>query len=146
MRKLILAALVVGVATVAVVALASPPPVAPASPPAGKAASRRLQPRVTPEMLRHSRLQDILYFVDIVYTLGALILLLRSRLSAKLRDLAERATKSKFLAGMLYVILLVLALTVLELPLTIYAGYVVPHQFDLTSQTLASWIADQAKE
>ena len=97
-------------------------------------------------MLRHSRLQDILYFVDVVYTLGALILLLRSRLSAKLRDLAERATKSKFLAGMLYVILLVLALTVLELPLTIYAGYVVPHQFDLTNQTIASWIADQAKE
>src|SRR5437763_16098147 len=126
MRKLILAALVVGAATVAVVALASPPvapPVAPASPPAGKAASRRLQPHGTPEMLRHSRLQDILYFVDIVYTLGVLILLLRSRLSAKLRDLAERAAKSKFLAGMLYVILLVLALPVLGLPLTLCARH-----------------------
>ena len=76
MRKLILAALVVGVATVAVVALASPPPpVAPASPPAGKAASRRLEPKVTSEMLRHSRLQDVLYFVNVIYGLGVLVLL-----------------------------------------------------------------------
>jgi STE24 endopeptidase len=146
MRKLILAALVVGAAA-AVVVLASPPPsVAPASPPAGKAASRRLQPRVTPEMLRHSRLQNILYFVNIAYTLAALVLLLRSRASAKMRDLSERATKPKFLSGMLYVLLLVLAMTALELPLTIYEDYVVPHQFDLTNQTLPSWITDQVKE
>jgi Zn-dependent protease with chaperone function len=146
MRKLILAALVVGVATVAVVALASPAAGAPASPPAGKAASRRLEPRVTPEMLRHSRLQDILYFINIAYTLAALVLLLRSRASAKMRDLAERAIKSKYLSATLYVVLLVLALTIIELPLTIYEDYIVPHQFDLTSQTLPSWIADQAKE
>jgi len=146
MRKLILAALVVSAATVAVVALASPQQVAPASPPAGKAASRRLEPRVTPEMLRHSRLQNILYFLNIAYTLAALILLLRTRASAQMRDLAERATKSKYLSATLYVVLLVLALTLIELPLTIYEGYVVPHQFDLTNQTLPSWIADQAKE
>jgi STE24 endopeptidase len=131
-------------ATLAVVALAQP--VAPASPPAAKAASRRLQPTVTPEMLRHSRLQDTLYFVNIAYTLIALIFLLRSKASAKLRDLSERATKKKFLSGTLYVAYLVLALTILELPLTIYEDYVVPHQFDLTNQTLTSWITDQAKE
>jgi len=63
-----------------------------------------------------------------------------------MRDLAERATKSKYLSATLYVILLVLALTLIELPLTVYEGYVVPHQFDLTNQTLPSWISDQAKE
>jgi len=150
MRKLILFGILV--AGAAAVVLASPPQskvqvkVAPASPPAGKAASRRLQPTVTPEMLRHSRLQDTLYFINTAYTLAALVLLLRSRASAKLRDLAERATNHKFLSGTLYVVLLVLVMTVLELPLTIYEGYVVPHQFDLTNQTLPSWIGDQAKE
>jgi STE24 endopeptidase len=145
MRKLILAALVVGVAAVAVVALASPPPVAPASPPAVKAASRRLEPKVTPEILRHSRLNDVLYFVNVVYGLGVLVLLLRTRASARMRDVAERRVRPKFLAGMLYVVLLVLAMTLLELPLTFYEDYIVPHQFDLTNQTLASWTADQAK-
>src|SRR6185436_12516098 len=138
MRKLLLAALVLGAVATALGA--------PASPPAGPAASRRrLEPRVTPEILRHSRLQDTLYFVNIVYSAGVLLLLLKSKSSAKLRDLAERATKSKWWAGALYVILLVLAVTLLELPLTFYEDYVVPHQFDLTEQTLASWTADQAK-
>jgi Zn-dependent protease with chaperone function len=146
MRKLILAALVVGVATVAIVALASPPPpVAPEPAPAGKTASRRLEPRVTPEMLRHSRLNDVLYFVNVVYSLGVLVLLLRSRASARMRDLAARWARPKFVAGMLYVVLLVLATALLELPLTFYEDYIVPHQFDLTNQTLASWTADQAK-
>src|SRR4029077_1370761 len=45
------------------------PPVARAPPPAVKAASRRLEPRVTPEMLRHSRLNNVLYFVNVVYSL-----------------------------------------------------------------------------
>jgi len=145
MRKLILAALVLGVAVVAVAAIASPPAGAPASPPAGKAASRRLEPRVTPEMRRHSRLQDILYFVNVAYGLGVLVLLLRSRASARMRDLAERATQKKFIASMLYVVLLVIAITILELPLTIYEDYIVPHQFDLTDQSLSAWIGDQAK-
>ncbi|HEV2719911.1 MAG TPA: M48 family metallopeptidase [Thermoanaerobaculia bacterium] len=96
-------------------------------------------------MLRHSRLQDTLYFVNVAYSLGVLVLLLRSRASARMRDLAERATKKKFLASMLYVVLLVLAITILELPLSVYESYVVPHQFDLTDQSLASWIGDEAK-
>ena len=139
MGKLLLAALAVGV--VAAVALASPPPVPPASPPVEKAASRRLAPRVTPEMLRHSRLQDTLYFVNVAYGVAMLLLLLRSRASAKLRDVAE---KTRFPAPV-YVVLLVLAMTILEAPLDFYEGYVVPHQFDLTDQRLPSWLADQAK-
>ncbi len=107
--------------------------------------SRRVEPRVTPEMLRHSRLQDTLYFVNVAYGLAVFLLLLRSRVSARLRDAAERLTKRKFLAGAVYVTFLVLAMTILEGPLDFYESYIVPHQFDLTDQRLPSWLADQAK-
>jgi Zn-dependent protease with chaperone function len=110
---------------------------------AAQAASRRLEPRVTPEMLRHSRLEDALYFINVAYSAAVLLLLLTTRASAKLRDLAERAT-TKF-AGALYIVFLVLAITIVEFPLTFYESYIVPHQFDLTNETMATWLTDQAK-
>jgi Zn-dependent protease with chaperone function len=112
---------------------------------AASAPRRRLEPRVTPEMLRHSRLEDALYFVNVAYGAGVLLLLLSTRASARMRDLAERAVRNKFLAGAVYVVLLVLALTLLQAPLTFYESYVVPHQFDLTNESLATWLGDQAK-
>jgi len=110
---------------------------------AAPASPRRLEPRVTPQMLRHSRLEDALYFINVAYSAAVLVLLLTTRASAKLRDLAERAT-TKF-AGAVYIVFLVLAITILEFPLTFYESYVVPHQFDLTNEAIGTWLADQAK-
>jgi STE24 endopeptidase len=106
---------------------------------------RRLEPRVTPEMLRHSRLEDALYFVNVVYGAAVFLLLLTTGASARLRDLAERVTRRKLLAASVYILLLVLAITLLEAPLTVYESYIVPHQFDLTSESLPTWLADQGK-
>src|ERR1051325_8421507 len=104
-------------------------------------AARKLEPTVTPEMLRHSRLLDVLYFVNVVYGLAVLFLLLRSGASAKLRDLAERTPA----AAPVYVMFLVVAMTLLEFPLAFYEGFVVPHQFDLTNESLAMWLGDEVK-
>lgn len=147
MRKLLLAFAVTSIAVAAVAVLAQTPAPKPRNPETSQPppAHRRLQPVVTPEMLRHSRLQDVLYFVDVAYGLGVLLLVLRSRLSARLRDIAERAVRNRFFSGALYVVLLVIATTLLSLPLTVYADYIVPHQFDLTNQSLGSWIVDQLK-
>jgi len=107
---------------------------------------RRFTVRVTPEMMRHSRLQDVLYFVDVVYGAAVLLILLPTRLSARLRDVAARRGRWFFVAAMLYFVLFSLAVTALEFPLSLYQGFIVPHQFDLTNQTLASWMGDFVKE
>src|ERR1044071_7498036 len=104
-------------------------------------AARKLEPTVTPEMLRHSRLLDVLYFVNVVYGLGVLFLLLRSGASAKLRDLAERTRAP----APVYVMFLVLAMTILDFPLSFYEGYIVPHQFDPPHESSATWLGDEAK-
>src|SRR4051794_29441177 len=90
---------------------------------ADKKAGRRLEVRVTPEMIRHSRIYDVLYFVDFIYVTGALLLILGAGWSARFRDAAQRTTKKKFLAAMLYFVLLSLALTVMQLPLAFYGGF-----------------------
>jgi STE24 endopeptidase len=101
--------------------------------------------KITPEMLRHSRIQNTLYFVSTAWSLGVLALLLFSGASKKMRDAAARATKRKFVAAMLFIVMFILAVTLLELPLTIYSDYVVPHQFDLSDQSFGSWLLDGVK-
>jgi len=108
-------------------------------------AARRFVVHVTLEMIRHSRLQDILYFVDFVYAVGVLFLVLQTGISARVRDVAARAVKWSFVVAMLYFVLLSLFTTAIEFPLSFYQGFIVPHQFDLTNQSFASWIGDFAK-
>src|SRR5438477_3894786 len=107
---------------------------------------RRFTVQVTPEMLRHSRLQDVLYFVDVVYGAAILLILLPTRISARLRDIATRRGRWFFVAAMLYFVLFSLTVTLLEFPLSLYQGFVVPHQFDLTNQSFVSWMGDFVKE
>src|SRR5262245_58107492 len=145
MRNLILFGVVVVAAAAAVAVLAQKPPAPQPAPSPEAKSERRLEVRVTPEMIRHSRLNDVLYFVDFLYTAGALLLILGVGWSARLRDIASRAASKKFLAAMLYFVLFTLVLTVIEYPLSFYAGYVVPHQFDLTNQSFAGWMGDFGK-
>src|SRR5438445_8521186 len=108
-------------------------------------AARRFVVHVTPEMIRHSRLQDILYFVDFVYGVAVLLLVLLTGISARVRDVVARAVKWRFIVAMIYFALLSLIMTAIEFPLSFYQGFVVPHQFDLTNQTFASGMGDFAK-
>jgi Zn-dependent protease with chaperone function len=137
MRKLALALLL----TVLAPALAAAPPPARRPPPA----ARRFTVHVTPEMIRHSRINDVLYFLNFVYGAGALFLVLPTRISARLRGAAAHAVKWRFVVTMAYFVFLSLVITAIEFPLRFYQGFVVPHQFDLTNQSLASWMVDFTK-
>ena len=134
MRKLIYALAATSI-LVAVVAVNAQPKQRPQQP-----KDDRFAITVTPEMQKHSRILDTLYFVGNAYGILVLLIVLATGWSAKLRDLARRVTKRWFLQGMLFTALLTLVTTILGFPLEYYAGYVVPHQFDLTNQPFASWM------
>ncbi|HEU4886246.1 MAG TPA: M48 family metallopeptidase [Thermoanaerobaculia bacterium] len=110
-----------------------------------EAKEKRFEVQVTDEMRRHTRIGDTLYFVGTAWSFGVLALLLVTGLSRRMRDAAARATKRPFLLAMLYIALLTLAVAVLEFPLSYYAGFVVPHQFELTEQSFGSWMGDMLK-
>ncbi|MEA2413727.1 MAG: endopeptidase [Thermoanaerobaculia bacterium] len=106
---------------------------------------RHFEVNVTPEMIRHSRIYDVLYFVDVVYGIGVLLLILRTGWSARMRAFASRHVRWPFVAAMLYFVFLSLVTAILTFPLDLYGGFIVPHQFDLTNQSFAAWMGDFGK-
>ena len=72
-------------------------------------------------------------------------MLLNLRWSAKMRDLAERVTRLKFLHDIIYWIEYVVLTTVLTFPLAYYEGYIREHQYGLATQTFGPWLNDEFK-
>jgi STE24 endopeptidase len=110
-----------------------------------KTEEKRFEVQITDEMRRHSQIGDALYFVGNAWSFGVLLLLLVTGLSRRMRVAAGRVTTRPFLLAMLYIALFTIAVAILEFPLSYYAGFVVPHQFDLTDQSFGSWLADMLK-
>lgn len=138
--RILLGLAVVAFAGLVVVSLAAQP-----APEEKKAEEKRFEVRVTDEMRRHTRLREVLYFVGVAWSFAVLVLLLGTGLSKRMRDVAARVTKKPFFIAMIYVVLFVIVTALLELPLSYYSGFVVPHQFDLTDRTFGSWLGDFLK-
>ena len=134
MRGIVIAGFVVLFLAVAAEGGAAPPKAPP---------ERRFTVRTTPEMIRHSRIYDVLYFVGFFYGVAVLVVILNTRLSARLRDFTK--TRWRFTTAGLYFALLSVVTTLAEFPLSLYGGFIVPHQFGLTHQTFLSWLGDFGK-
>jgi STE24 endopeptidase len=79
------------------------------------------------------------------FLLGAAIsiFLLSSRISARLRDVAERRTQFKSLQVVIYGIAYFLLMALLNFPLTVYQQFYREHQYGLATQTFGPWFAEQ---
>jgi STE24 endopeptidase len=80
-----------------------------------------------------------------IYGLGVAALLLQGRLSARMRDLAQRCTRFKPLQTGFYAVQYFLLTAVLGLPLSIYSDYFREHQYGLSNQNFAAWFGDWSK-
>ncbi|HEY3566831.1 MAG TPA: M48 family metallopeptidase [Thermoanaerobaculia bacterium] len=80
-----------------------------------------------------------------LYGLGVAWLLLGSRLSARMRDLAERMTRFRWLQTSLYAVQYILVTFVLSYPLSVYADFFREHRYGLSSQSFGGWMGDQLK-
>lgn len=80
-----------------------------------------------------------------LYGAAVAILLLATRLSARMRDLAARITRVTVLQTALYWVQYLVATTLLSFPLTVYTGFVREHKYGLATQTFGPWLGDQAK-
>jgi Zn-dependent protease with chaperone function len=97
-------------------------------------------------MVRYSNTRYALYFGSALLNMLILLWLLESRISDRLRDLAEKKTGNGLLRAWIYYPLFTLAYGALTLPLSFYSSYLLPHQYGLSNQSLSGWIADGAKE
>ena len=71
------------------------------------------------------------------------IFLLSSRISARLRDFAERTTRFKTLQVALYAISYFLLVAVLSFPLMVYEQFYREHKYDMATQTFGPWFGEQ---
>jgi len=82
---------------------------------------------------------------SLLYGLGVAVVLLRSGLSRRMRDIARGRTQSKWLQAFIYGFLWLIAGFVLDLPLTVYSDFVREHQYGLATQDFGAWFWDQLK-
>jgi Zn-dependent protease with chaperone function len=71
------------------------------------------------------------------------ILLLSSRISARLRDFSERSTTSKTLQVACYTVPYLLLTFVLSFPLNVYEHFFREHQYGLATQSFTAWFREQ---
>ncbi len=87
------------------------------------------------------------YWLPLWGTLVAVViylLMLRSGLSARFRDMAERLAPWRWLVPALYAVPFVITSTLLTLPWTIWSGFVRERDYGLMSQSFAAWLGEQA--
>jgi STE24 endopeptidase len=82
---------------------------------------------------------------DFLYAAGIAALLLQTRLSARMRDLAQFCTRFKPVQSAIYAVQYVLPMSILTLPLVVYEGYFREHQYGLSNQDFSGWLGDWAK-
>ena len=82
---------------------------------------------------------------DFLLTAVLLIILLHWRISARMRNLAQKITCRKPLQIMLYWLQYSTLIFLLTFPLTAYEGFVREHQYGMATQTFGPWFWDQTK-
>lgn len=73
------------------------------------------------------------------------IFLLASRISARLRDFAERRTRFKALQVVLYAIPFLLLIYILGFPLHVYEHFFREHAYGMATQNFGQWFGEQMK-
>lgn len=82
---------------------------------------------------------------DFLYGAAIALVLLGTRWSAKMRDLAERITRFKPIQTFIYWVQYLVVSTVLGFPLAAYEGYFREHNYGMATQTFGPWFVDQLK-
>jgi Zn-dependent protease with chaperone function len=129
----------------------SPPPAAEAT--AGRAALQPVPPDSGPvavpepseKAMRYYRSGNVLWWVATLWGFAVPALLLWTGFSARMRTWAGLLGRRWFLVLVVYFLIFSAVTFLLDLPLAYYSGYVRPHAYELSNQTLGKWSSDLVK-
>ena len=79
---------------------------------------------------------------NLIYGLVVAWLLLSTRLSARIRDFAERRTHRQIPQSFIYALVYVPLTALLTLPITFYEGFYREHQYGLSNLSFLSWLGE----
>jgi STE24 endopeptidase len=104
-----------------------------------------LDPERQKQAKEYARIRRRLWLVDIVFSAIYAILWLFSGWSVALRNWLLTFTENQWLLVVLFVAVFGGIYTLINLPLSYYSGFVLPHRFGQSNQTLQDWVIDQLK-
>lgn len=93
----------------------------------------------------YARISRRLLLVDLLLGGAYLIVWIATGWNLVLRGWVDSITTSPFLAVLIYALAFGAPYFLIDLPLAYYSGFVLPHRYGQSTQTLAHWIGDQAK-
>jgi STE24 endopeptidase len=99
----------------------------------------------------YARQRRVLMLVNLGISAVVIAVLLFSGLSIWLRDALAPLASWQPIAGWeplriaAYFIVLMVAVTIIDTPLSYYSGYILPHRYGLSTQALGSWLLDLVK-
>jgi Zn-dependent protease with chaperone function len=103
-------------------------------------------PEASELALRYYRSGNVIWVVEQVLGIALPALLLFTGWSARVRTFASSVARGHFYPTLVvYLSLLALFLFVVQLPLTVYVGYVREHAYGLSAQRLSKFAGDQLK-
>ena len=91
-----------------------------------------------------TRTRHLVYWADTVWSLAALWLLLELRIAARMDASAMRASRRRWVQGLLFVVQFNLWMTLLLLPVALFAQRT-ERSYGLSVQSWSSWLGDEGK-
>jgi STE24 endopeptidase len=103
-----------------------------------------LSPAQAAQAIAYARARHELYFIDVLYSLLVLILLLQIGVVHRFRDLAERTTDAHLPQALIFTPLILLTVDGLSLPVALWSHHLAL-QYQQSIQDCGSWMVDWVK-
>ncbi|MBZ5697172.1 MAG: M48 family metallopeptidase [Acidobacteriia bacterium] len=103
-----------------------------------------LSPAQAAQAIAYARARHELYFLDVIYGLLLLVLLLQLRIAPRFRDLAARAGDNSFVQTIIVAPLILLTIDILSLPTALWSHWLAL-KYQQSIQGWASWLVDWTK-
>jgi Zn-dependent protease with chaperone function len=97
-------------------------------------------PEASPKAMAFYTSGNILWVVQLIWSLAVPALIVFTKFGARLRAFCNRITGIWLWQTALYAFFFLLIVAILSLPLDFYGGYVRPHAYGLSNQTIARWL------
>ena len=107
--------------------------------------STSLDPERQKQAKRYARTSRRLMLVDLALGAAYILAWLALGWSQALKDALLQVTSNEWLLVALFAAIFGGIYYLLNLPLSYYEGFILPHRYEMSNQTLGGWIADQVK-
>src|SRR5438034_3989437 len=104
-----------------------------------------LDPERQGKAKEYAKIHHRLFFVDLGLGAAYVLIWLIAGINLMARDWVLSITQNPWLAVPLFALVFGIPYFLIDLPLSYYSGFVLPHKYDQSTQSLKDWVVDQIK-